>query len=450
MSSTSTTTHTFNLQLDAYTFQQILAFFGYKPTDQIVYDELTIRSESLRTQLLASGRIQSSSFQAFEHFITEATRWVIAVKCPQLPKTEQIRTHPPPNPSAVEPPRQPTTAMATIPPATPPLIDPSTQSAQYVVPLHFAPGTRNPIQRPTIRKYVTVDSRHRTNYYTTSASDFTIEFPEKITRVVDMQLSSFELPLAFYNIAAELRNHFFTIGVSYVLPNDETILTTKYTVCIPDGNYTATELIETINQLIAPRDPDGNLRQPENALSYVQFTVDMNEATGSGTGKITISYIENVYCTASEVQLYFGLTITGEDDRTELTHKLGWKLGFQQRSYAGTTTYTSESILDIAPMQYMYLVVEDNQRASSTSFMSTLPAQLQPAVFARVSIKGSPFTVLHVNSSNCVTEPRSYFGPATIQKVRIRLLDDWGRPICMNATNFSVCFAFTILYDTAL
>jgi hypothetical protein len=51
------------------------------------------------------------------------------------------------------------------------------------------------------------------------------------------------------------------------------------------------------------------------------------------------------------------------------------------------------------------------------------------------------------NDYNIVTEPRTYFGPVDIQRLRIRLFDDRGRLLNMNNTNYSFCLDLKMLYD---
>jgi hypothetical protein len=48
---------------------------------------------------------------------------------------------------------------------------------------------------------------------------------------------------------------------------------------------------------------------------------------------------------------------------------------------------------------------------------------------------------------NLVSEPRRYFGPVDIQRLRIRLYDEFGRILAMNQSNFSFSLTLKILYD---
>ena len=66
---------------------------------------------------------------------------------------------------------------------------------------------------------------------------------------------------------------------------------------------------------------------------------------------------------------------------------------------------------------------------------------------ARISIKGSYFSLIMENDFNIITEPRRYFGPVDIQRLRIRLLDERGRVLPMNNSNFSFCLDFKMIYD---
>jgi len=66
---------------------------------------------------------------------------------------------------------------------------------------------------------------------------------------------------------------------------------------------------------------------------------------------------------------------------------------------------------------------------------------------ARISIKGSHLSLIMENELTVVTEPRQYFGPVDIQRMRIRLFDEYGRILQMNGSNFSFCLKLKLLYD---
>ena len=68
-------------------------------------------------------------------------------------------------------------------------------------------------------------------------------------------------------------------------------------------------------------------------------------------------------------------------------------------------------------------------------------------ILARISVKGTRFNLLTDNNFELVSEPRMYFGPVDIQRLRIRLLDEHGRVLQMNNSNYSFCLKLKMMYD---
>ena len=61
-------------------------------------------------------------------------------------------------------------------------------------------------------------------------------------------------------------------------------------------------------------------------------------------------------------------------------------------------------------------------------------------ILARISIKGTRYNLLTDINYDVVSEPRHYFGPVDLQRLRIRLLDEHGRPLQMNNSNWLFWF----------
>ena len=68
-------------------------------------------------------------------------------------------------------------------------------------------------------------------------------------------------------------------------------------------------------------------------------------------------------------------------------------------------------------------------------------------ILARISVRGTYFSLLMNDEYSLISEPRKYFGPVDIQKIRIRLTDEFGRTIELNNSDFSFCLNFRLLYD---
>ena len=115
---------------------------------------------------------------------------------------------------------------------------------------NFFEGVINPLATRTIDKFITVDTRFRDRFYATSSSDFMINLPTRINKVVSMQLTSVEIPTDFYSISALYGNNFLIMQVFQMI--DGIGYDTSRIIVIPDGNYTAQGLIDKINSILSP------------------------------------------------------------------------------------------------------------------------------------------------------------------------------------------------------
>ena len=182
-------------------------------------------------------------------------------------------------------------------------------------------------------------------------------------------------------------------------------------------------------------------------FNYITFRLDVAE-TGSGTAKVYIETIGNLAHTIKTIDVDFSLDINGNPDKTPVTSKIGMNLGFLKRKYQGATSYLSETLIEPACVRYIYLAIDDFNNNVNNHFISAFNSSiLSPNILARISIKGSYFSLMMESDLNMTTEPRKYFGPVDIQKMHIQVYDDHGRILDMNNSNFSFCLVFKMLYD---
>ena len=127
---------------------------------------------------------------------------------------------------------------------------------------------------------------------------------------------------------------------------------------------------------------------------------------------------------------------------------LGWNLGFIYPTYSGSKGYMSEAIMEVSSIRYIYLGIEDFNNQSNDHFISVMKDSfMSKDILARISLSGTSFSVLMENNMNIVTEPRMYFGPVDIQKIRVRLYDEFGNILQMNNSNYSFCLNLKLMYD---
>jgi hypothetical protein len=294
-------------------------------------------------------------------------------------------------------------------------------------PSEFFPGVINPIKKRTIKKNLNIDTRFRDNYYSTSASNFTIQLPLNIDNVLKMQLAAIELPITYYVVSKQYNNNYFNITVN----GDNTVIE------IPDGNYSQTTIMDIINtQLTLAGAP----------FSYISFIINLSTGT---TGSAQTMVGSNETGTVNDLELNFQYDRNGVEDRgTPLPLKFGWNLGFRNGIYSGVTNYVSEGVVDFVGPRYFYLVVDDYNNNVNNNFYSAFNNSiLNKNILARISIQANQFNILQQNNLNIVTTPREYFGPVNLYAMNIQLLDEYGRIVDLSNMDFSFCLNLSVVYD---
>ena len=294
-------------------------------------------------------------------------------------------------------------------------------------PSEFFPGVINPIKKRTIKRNLNIDTRFRDNYYSTTASNFTIQLPLNIDNVLKMQLAAIELPTTYYVVSKQYNNNYFNITVN----EDNTVIE------IPDGNYTQTTIMDIITtQLSLAGAP----------FSYISFIINLTNAT---TGSAQTMVGPNGTGIVTNLELNFQYDRNGVEDRgTPLPLKFGWNLGFRNGIYSGVTNYVSEGVVDFTGPRYFYLVVDDYNNNVNNNFYSAFNnSVLNKNILARISLQANQFNILQQNNLNIVTTPREYFGPVNLSAMNIQLLDEYGRIVDLSNMDFSFCLNLSVIYD---
>jgi hypothetical protein len=262
-----------------------------------------------------------------------------------------------------------------------------------------------------------------------------------------MQITAIEFPVSFYGISARYGNNYFYIHATQQLIDGGQIFEESKIIIVPDGNYNANDFIDTINTLISGKNPDGSPLDPNSLFNYIVFRLDVSQ-TGSGTAKVFVETTGNLGYTIKAINIDFSKDINGNADKAPVTSKIGMNLGFLKRKYQGETYYESETLVEPATIRYIYLAIDDFNNNVNNHFISAFNSSiLSPNILARISVKGSYFSLMMETDLNMTTEPRKYFGPVDIQKMHIQVYDDHGRILDMNNSNFSCCILFKMLYD---
>tara|TARA_B100000282_G_C31722041_1_gene486515 strand:- start:209 stop:1681 length:1473 start_codon:yes stop_codon:yes gene_type:complete len=485
-----------DLDIDNYNIKDLETFFRLPKKDVHTFNEIESKESKIRSQLLNSGHINKRSKRDLIDFLEKAKKRLVDAKCKL--DNKHIPTTIPSNYKLDDI----NTPISRIPDERAEnVLKRPNRDFIYNQSSDFLPGNLNPLNTRIITKCLNIDTRYRSNILNTNSSDLTLQLPTRLSKVVSMELASIELPPYFYSVCDSYGNNFFHITVNYVnLFNPECINTKNRTIIIPDGNYTEDDLITIINfTLQQPTenggtgiegiyldqkgilrnekgniiDKEGNIldgetgeiieskhytldekgyiigennNDPFNVYSFVEFKLDLNE-DGSGSHRVSIGPRTNNCLVIKEIILDFSKNIKGDFDNKSLFTKLGWNLGFTKGLYSGSDFYYTERMIEQGT-KYIFLSVEDFNNSSNSNFINVFnDSIMNNDILARISIKGKRFHLLTNNDFDIVSEPKTYFGPVDIQRLRVRLLDEHGRILKMDNTNYSFCLKLKMLYD---
>jgi len=340
-------------------------------------------------------------------------------------------------------------------------------------------GAGNPIHRKTVSKLLNIDSRFRENYFITSSSDYMIDLPYPIHNVTELTLSDLEIPSTYYAINTANQSNYFWLNCSDSSDNDYFLY-----IVVPDGNYYFDTLIGLINAIISK---SGLPFSVIFNLSYKNLggVGDGNGLTNIGVNLADISSNEQIEMTHLEINFEAPplLNVTtssifmksGTDHHTHtydsidankintyflksqinFQQRLGWMLGYRKPIYKdavmdtlGQLFYTSESIMDLLGPQYLFLLVDDfNKNINSNFFTSSINGLLPSTIIARIAIKSPAFNIQSQNDFSVYSESRYYYGPVNINKLHIKIIDDFGRPLNLNNKDFSFTLRLTTVYS---
>jgi len=310
------------------------------------------------------------------------------------------------------------------------------------------PGIINPISVRTIKKTINIDTRFRPNYYTTSPTDFSLTLPIRVKNIVSMRIASIEIPISWYVVSKNLGNSFFKIEWDY------NSLTNSFekegVVQIPDGNYEpfwqaateATDIASTINSFMHALDPF------DTKLQDIIFNVDRT------SGRSGFAWDASGGTIPEPFRITFSIDETGNLDLTTiLQFRLGWLLGFRVGFYQGNSI-VSEGVCYMKGPKYAFISIRDFNNSVNNYFVSAFSSSLlQKDIIARINLtyiqqqQGVYQTGQDDGLSTQINRQRSYFGPVDVERLEIKLLDEYGRIIDLNNMDWSMALTMECLYD---
>lgn len=279
----------------------------------------------------------------------------------------------------------------------------------------------------------------------------------------------------------------YAIVPSLPEPTMEGSYRAAWLVVLPDGNYeiawnphsNAQDITRAMNTALSMAQPclldtgsgityilldNNNNNKPyiRNGLGgKVVYTVDRNSGR-------SIFAIANP-CSSTKPELINGFELAFPIDRSgnyaphnNIQLHLGWQLGFRLGQYVcdnatsgiGATGVSSEGICLVCGPRYMYISIDDGNNHSNQNFTAMLAdSTLGEFIMTRVNLASSMDSAgvykcaSDVGLNNQLNRTREFFGPVDISRLKIKLVDEYGRTINFNNMDWSMSLVFEKLYD---
>ena len=263
------------------------------------------------------------------------------------------------------------------------------------------------------RHILNIDSRFRVNPDITSGSNFFFMLPATIRNVLRLRLTSIEFPNNYYQFTLKRMNVCFRV----IYKVGETAMGVP--ICIPDGNYTASEMETTLNDIFTA--------VPEINWLSVKFTPETGHFEFTGNQS-------------------FAIDPTFESKERLFDYGLGYYLGFKRslrraRSEgSGTDTVwklESDCTANFAGDSYLFLRINDYACVRHSFNGNAMN------VFAKIIINQAKNDMTFDDYAGDHLKEVVLTGPEDLKRLQIQVLDAYGEIVDLGCVNFS--FSLEIL-----
>jgi len=282
-----------------------------------------------------------------------------------------------------------------------------------------AEGTVNYLKRMVQTTNVHLNTCFRENYYNSNPCDFHYLLPISIQSTISIQLSSIELPNAWYLFSDLKQNNIMKIQIGCQ----------TYDIVVPCGNYDITSLPQFLNSTYF------YLSDTETELRFLKIHINPS------TCKTEIGWIEERCETFS--------VLFNENPNANIMQKLGWTLGFRLANYMNVNRILSEGLYDGGGDRYIYVSVNDYQNnVNENNVVCFDKSILDQHVIAKIPLVNGKFSITSNDYNGLsLSKIRKYNGPVNIRRLHIKLLDKFGEVIDLNNMDYSLTFEMEILYE---
>ena len=326
------------------------------------------------------------------------------------------------------------------------------------------------VNKTIIKKTYNIDSVFRQNYGApdNQSNNFTIDLPETVNQAITMSISSIEIPITYFNISPEYNNNCFhfelTISSQIKIYKVELIpgqYRARKQGAIVDANspFNFTKGVnDAIRSSVNIQDSTDELLQHFTSITYA-----IEQHTG-------FSYFKIIEKTSNDVSnIFINFDVVNRDPsfnlcvNNEWYQRLGWMMGYRnpRQEFFSTTNEASNNIVNLssAPChinypRYLYICIDDFQSNAKNYFSIASDSVIAPNIISRINIlslfesKGAFSTgAAPADYRHDQKHIREYFGPTNIKKLKVKLIDEYGRTFSLNFMDWSFLLTFECYYN---
>ena len=319
------------------------------------------------------------------------------------------------------------------------------------------------VNKSIIKRTYTIDSLFRQNYEADNnqSHNYIITLPETINKVITMSVGSLEIPLTYYNISNGLNNNAFKITI-VDQNNNPTDISSLIILRsgLYEARYNTTESLNRAQNIVTEINENDNFVQFNTDISnsYGTLLFGLDNNSGLSIFKFTPSSSDFFDISYYKVEIDFDVNNNENTQclQNKLYQKLGWQLGFRTNKLIidSSNNFPSLNICYINYPRYLYIAIDDFQTSSRNYFSIASNSIIAPNIIGRINIlslleEKSAFKQAAAPGDFIYSQKflREYFGPTSINKLKISLLDEYGRPFSLNNMEWSFILSFECFYN---
>lgn len=318
-----------------------------------------------------------------------------------------------------------------LPKSAPEIVSVNTNVSEYVR------GDLNPIKRETIKNTLIVTNKLSK---AKTSTDFYVELTEPLNNVISLKVASLEIVNFYYNISEHLKNNYFHLEtfqrntITGEISNNY-----RRKIELPDGHYNFAKFLNVVEPVI----------NGDDQLSMIELVYD--ELKGK-----TYFALKDELPIPPPADTEYGFNLDFQVPVSVPFKNVGWYLGYKKTEYTFKRDYIREAglnkivgynpdmIMDFTGSKFFLLeVIDFNNNSPQVLLYNTFNNSSD--ILAKIPNTTPMTNIIYEDSSDRIFKTRKYFGPVKLQKLHVRLLDEFGQPLSMHGADVSVTFEIELL-----